>query len=91
MTTIYFATNRLLLPPDNPDVFGKGFSEDGLANLRFGRAEVTGVDFNEFEIYVEPENLTSDPAERRLGSRLYLSKFNRRCGKKATLQSITIT
>jgi esterase/lipase superfamily enzyme len=68
MTTIYFATNRLLLPPDNPDVFGKGFSEDGLANLRFGRAEVTGVDFNEFEIYVEPENLAPDPAERRLGS-----------------------
>lgn len=68
MTTIYFATNRLLLPSDNPDVFGRGFSQDGLANLRFGRAEVTGVDLNNIEVYVEPENLSADPAEQRLGS-----------------------
>lgn len=61
MTTIYFGTNRDPLPADNPTDFGSNFSPDGLANLRFGRAEVTGDQFSQVEIQVAPENLFSDP------------------------------
>lgn len=66
MTTIYFGTNRNPQPPNNPTDFGSNFSPDGLANLRFGRAEVTGENFSDISIEVAPENLFSDPPE--LGS-----------------------
>lgn len=61
MTTIFFATNREMLPEGNPAVFGSNFSYDGLANLRFGRAEVTGDRFQDLSITVAPENLFADP------------------------------
>jgi len=69
MTTIYFATNRDLLPAGDasPDTlrdrrwFGSNFSPDGLANLRFGKAEVTGADFDQIQVRVAPENLFADP------------------------------
>lgn len=66
MTTIYFGTNRDPQPAANPTDFGSNFSPDGLANLRFGRAEVTGDDFNNISIEVASENLFRDPPE--LGS-----------------------
>ncbi|MCM1984805.1 alpha/beta hydrolase [Lyngbya confervoides] len=56
MTTIYFGTNRQLLPGND---FGPRFSEEGLDNLRFGRAEVQGENFNQYEIQVAPENLAA--------------------------------
>jgi esterase/lipase superfamily enzyme len=61
MTTIFFGTNRNPLPENNPTDFGSDFSPDGLANLRFGRAEVTGANFDQIQIQVAPENLFSDP------------------------------
>ncbi len=59
MTTIYFGTNRRLVA-NSDDVFSGHFSDDGLANLRFGRAEVTGTEFDQYDIRVEPENLSAD-------------------------------
>ena len=38
MAKVYFATNRNPNRQQNPDDFGKDFSEGGLANLRFGQA-----------------------------------------------------
>ncbi|MBF2080087.1 MAG: alpha/beta hydrolase [Synechococcales cyanobacterium T60_A2020_003] len=61
MTTIFFATNREMLPEGDPAVFGSNFSYDGLANLRFGRAEVTGDRFQDIAITVAPEDLFADP------------------------------
>lgn len=58
MVTVYFATNRQLIGNDD---FGPNFSPDGLANLRFGRAEVTGANFNQFAVTIAPENLTINP------------------------------
>jgi esterase/lipase superfamily enzyme len=64
MTTIYFATNRNLIPSDDLEGgfdFGGNFSENGLANLRFGKAEVTGPAFNNYQIQIAPENLFAEP------------------------------
>ncbi|NJM27382.1 MAG: alpha/beta hydrolase [Pseudanabaena sp. RU_4_16] len=61
MTTIYFATNRQPNRSNSPDDFGSNFSNDGLANLRFGKADVTGENFDRYEISVAPENLFADP------------------------------
>jgi esterase/lipase superfamily enzyme len=66
VTTIYFATNRNPNSPDNPTRFGSDFSTDGLANLRFGKAEVTGANFDQITVRVALENL--DPAQPVLGS-----------------------
>ena len=43
MARIYFATNRRPNRKVHPTDFGKKFSDDGLANLRFGVAEVDGA------------------------------------------------
>ncbi len=61
MTTIYFATNRRPNRQDAPDDFGRDFSSDGLANLRFGKAEVTGPTLNQYQVRVAPENFAVDP------------------------------
>lgn len=64
MTTIYFATNRNLVTSNDLEAgfdFGSTFSQDGLANLRFGKAEVTGENFSQYQIQVAPENLLGDP------------------------------
>lgn len=57
MTLIYFATNRKPNRQNNPDDFGSEFSADGLANLRFGKAEVSGRDFDQITLEVAHENL----------------------------------
>ncbi len=60
MPMIYFATNRRPNRKTNPDDFGKDFSEDGLANLRYGFAEVSGDELDQYDIKVAPERLVRD-------------------------------
>ncbi len=66
MTLIYFATNRKPNRQNNPDDFGSEFSPDGLTNLRFGKAEVSGRDFDQISVEVARENL--DARQPVLGS-----------------------
>ena len=47
MVKVYFATNRNLNDAKNPTDFGEDFSANGLANLRFGEAEVSGEDLDQ--------------------------------------------
>ena len=54
MTDVCFGTNRNPRPAKNPTNFGKRFSDDGLANLRFGQAIVTG---NRVKVSVHSESL----------------------------------
>jgi esterase/lipase superfamily enzyme len=54
MNRVYFATNRDPRPQGNPTNFGKRFSHDGLANLRFGVAEVQG---RKVKVRTAPEKL----------------------------------
>lgn len=68
MAKVYFATNRKPNRKKAPNDFGTGFSEDGLANLRFGMADVSGEDLDEFEIYLAPERLTVDYQRKVKGS-----------------------
>lgn len=79
MTKIYFATNRNLLNEENGD-FGSNFSDDGLANLRFGQAEVTGEDFDQYQIQLAPENLFADPPV--LGSQTILQQVSQEMREK---------
>lgn len=75
MTRIYFGTNRNLIASDKSEEgfdFGSHFSDDGLDNLRFGQAEVTGENFSEYEIQLAPENLLADPPV--LGSQTILRR-----------------
>jgi len=60
MPKVYFGTNRKPNRKKKPDDFGTGFSEDGLANLRFGMAEVSGEDYEDFDLYLAPEKLKVD-------------------------------
>ena len=64
MAKVYFATNRNPNRQQNPDDFGKDFSEGGLANLRFGQAEVSGDKLDTYVVQVAPENLVKD-ADRK--------------------------
>ncbi|EAZ89091.1 alpha/beta hydrolase [Crocosphaera chwakensis] len=79
MTKIYFGTNRNLLNEENGD-FGSNFSDDGLANLRFGQAEVTGEDFSQYQIQLAPENLFADPPV--LGSQTILQQVSQEMREK---------
>ena len=63
MCLIYFATNRKPNRKVNTTDFGKVFSEDGIANLRFGRAEF--IEDNSFRLQLEPEKLVPD--DRKFG------------------------
>ena len=58
MCLIYFATNRKPNRKVNTTDFGKVFSEDGIANLRFGRAEF--IEDYPFRLQLEPEKLVPD-------------------------------
>lgn len=58
MPKVYFGTNRKPNRKKAPDDFGTGFSDDGLANLRFGMAEVSGEKLDQYELYLAPEKLT---------------------------------
>ena len=59
MTTVYFGTNRKPNRKTKPDDFLGEFSEDGLANLRFGEAEVSaGGKIESITVYPENEKGT---------------------------------
>lgn len=73
MTKIYFGTNRNLINEQEGD-FGSNFSDKGLADLRFGQAEVTGEDFEEYDIQLAPENLFVTPPV--LGSQTILRQVS---------------
>jgi len=73
---IYFATNR---DPDNaahPTDFGTRFSQNGLTDLRFGWADVSGPNLDQYTLTVAPESLSvsqdkaevGDFSEQKLGS-----------------------
>ncbi len=65
---IYFATNR---DPDNadaPTAFGERFSANGLTDLRFGWAEVTGKKFDKFTLGVADEKLDVGLANAAVGN-----------------------
>ena len=57
MCLIYFATNRKPNRKVNTTDFGKVFSEDGIANLRFGTAEF--ID-NQLQLHLAKERLIRD-------------------------------
>jgi esterase/lipase superfamily enzyme len=67
MAKVYFGTNRKPNRKTAPDDFGRGFSADGLANLRFGMAEITGDDLDQYALYLAPERLTTDTARKVKG------------------------
>lgn len=62
MTRVYFGTNRKPNRKRNPNNFGRGFSHDGLANLRFGMADVelVGDDLASYELQIATEKLITD-------------------------------
>lgn len=67
MTRVYFGTNRKPDDPQNPTDFTGEFSHDGLANLRFGEADVQGNQVTSINIF--NENLTPAAGQPVLGSR----------------------
>lgn len=64
---IYFATNRDPNDPAKPTGFGAHFSRQGLTDLRFGSAEVSGARLDKFTLDVAPEQLAVDPAKAVVG------------------------
>lgn len=54
---IYFATNRDPDDLDRPTDFGNHFSPNGLTDLRFGSAEVSGPKLDRYKLDVAPEKL----------------------------------
>ena len=69
MVKVYFGTNRKANRKSAPDDFGRGFSEDGLACLRFGMAEVTGDKLDQYDLYVAPERLRKDSGRKIKGAK----------------------
>ena len=85
MVKVYFGTNRKPNRKTAPDDFGHEFSAEGLANLRFGMAEVTGEALDNHELFLAPERLPVDdrqkpPADRTRcwGAQTYSSACVRR-------------
>jgi esterase/lipase superfamily enzyme len=68
MEKVYFVTNREPNRKQNPTNFGKRFSDDGVANLRYGYAEVSGSKFNRIKIIVAEEQLDLDKKRQRVAS-----------------------
>lgn len=79
MVEFWFATNRNELAPDAaglPTDFGKGFSEKGLVELRYGKAKVSGKKLDKVAVEVAAESmdasldraLVGDLGEQSLGS-----------------------
>ncbi|MCG6939092.1 MAG: alpha/beta hydrolase, partial [Gammaproteobacteria bacterium] len=60
MEKVYFVTNRKPNKKDKPTNFGKDFSDDGVANLRYGYAEVSGKKLSDIKIVVAAEKLDLD-------------------------------
>ena len=69
LAKVYFGTNRKPNRKRAPDDFGSAFSEDGLANLRFGWAEVGGEEFDDYDIHIAPERLVVDYARKIKGAK----------------------
>ena len=67
MVKVYFGTNRKPNQQNAPDDFSPEFSADGLANLRFGMAEVTGDDLDEYELFLASERLPVDEGNTASG------------------------
>ncbi len=68
MEKIYFVTNRKPNRKENPTNFGKHFSDDGVANLRYGYAEVSGSKFNKHKLTVSEEQLILDEKRQLVDS-----------------------
>jgi esterase/lipase superfamily enzyme len=64
---IYFATNRDPDDPAHPTDFGNVFSPNGLTDLRFGWAEVTGNKLDKYKLTVAPEKLDIGAANASVG------------------------
>ena len=64
---IYFATNRDPNNVDHPTDFGSRFSVNGLTDLRFGWAEVTGPKLDQYELTVAAEKLVVEPDQAKVG------------------------
>ena len=84
MCLIYFATNRKPNRKVNTTDFGKVFSEDGIANLRFGRAEF--IEDNPFRLQLEPEKLVPDDRDfgidhknQTLEVNVYFQNYVKKC------------
>ncbi|MDO8938423.1 MAG: alpha/beta hydrolase [Methylicorpusculum sp.] len=56
MATVYFATNRNPNHAQTPTDFGKGFSDTGLGDLRFGQADVNKGKLDPKSIQILPDN-----------------------------------
>ena len=68
MVKVYFGTNRKPNSKTGINDFGRGFSDDGLANLRFGMAEVIGEKLDTFDLYLAPERLRTDRGRKIKGA-----------------------
>ena len=68
MEKIYFVTNRKPNRKVKPTNFGKDFSDDGVANLRYGYAEVSGSKLNKYKLSVADELLVLDKERQRVDS-----------------------
>jgi esterase/lipase superfamily enzyme len=66
MEKVYFVTNRKPNRKEKPTNFGKDFSDDGVASLRYGYAEVSGSKFNRYKIAVADEKLVLDKKRQRV-------------------------
>jgi esterase/lipase superfamily enzyme len=74
---IYLATNRNPDNPDHPTDFGNHFSNNGLTDLRFGWADVTGDNLDQYTLTVAEESLdvglanaaVKDLSQQKLGSK----------------------
>lgn len=60
MERVYFVTNRKPNRKQNPDDFGTEFSDHGLANLRYGFADIEGDDPDDYAISVAAESWKPD-------------------------------
>ena len=81
MTDVYFGTNRNATPAKNPTNFGKQFSKDGLANLRFGKAAVTD---DKVTIDVHAEKL------ERLPGTQFTNRASSKFGSKVLFESLRV-
>lgn len=80
---IYFATNRNPNDPDKPTDFGKTFSANGLTDLRFGWADVSGKKLDKYTLTVADEKLDVGVAAASVGD---LSK--QKLGSKAIFEEV---
>jgi esterase/lipase superfamily enzyme len=68
MEKVYFVTNRKPNRKVKPTNFGKDFSDDGVANLRYGYAVVSGSKFDKYKLVIADEKLDLDEERQRVAS-----------------------